>query len=483
MSKRVIKQLSDMAIDEISLVDRGANQHALISFAKRAGGVDELFEKARGMDLKGNSNVKVTEEHHGSDPAGVVDEFVQNDSKGDTGPGGTISGTEKKKGKPVNGKSSPAGSGGGKSGGSSGETNPTDDGDNEEEVESYSKGFLSETDEEIELAKRLGLYLDDEYYSEVEELEKNFGPPQPSPFQQQAGAGGQFGQPPVMQSTGAQPMGMGQPTAPPMAGGMGMGAAPLGGPNPMNPGMASGGPQVPGPTAGQAPPQLGVAQLPPEVTQYIQQLEQQISTLQGSGQEKSSPESSDSSSSGGNSDSSDSSNKPFGKSGDFDMDNSFLEELSKAIRDEDGREQFSKALQTRFEAYETEIAKAQQLASDERDLRLEREFIAKAAEFEVPVAPEELGPVLKRCAESLSEQDFAVIVKCLDAATELSDEIYGEVGKRGLGSNLDIFQAVEAEAEELAKSAGVDGATAVAQVFEANPHAYDQYLANRRQGL
>jgi len=153
----------------------------------------------------------------------------------------------------------------------------------------------------------------------------------------------------------------------------------------------------------------------------------------------------------------------------------FLDELSKAIRDEDGRADFSKALQARFEAYETEISKAQELAASERDLRLEREFIAKAAEFVVPVAAEELGPVLKRAAESLSVEDFGVIVKCLDAATELSQDVFGEVGKRGTGANVDIFDAVEAEAGEIAKARGVSKEQAAAELFEANPQAYDQY--------
>jgi len=153
----------------------------------------------------------------------------------------------------------------------------------------------------------------------------------------------------------------------------------------------------------------------------------------------------------------------------------FLDELSKAIRDEDGRADFSKALQARFEAYESEISKAQELAASERDLRLEREFIAKAAEFSVPVAADELGPVLKRAAESLSSEDFSVIVKCLDAATELSQDVFGEVGKRGTGANVDIFDAVEAEAGEIAKSRNISREQAAAEVFAANPQAYDQY--------
>jgi hypothetical protein len=456
MPKRpsVIKQLSDMAIDEVSLVDRGANQHALISFAKSASGVDELFDKARksggGVTDTGKTgtNVEPTETHSGSDPAGVVDEFVQNKKKGDVGPGATISGTEKKSAKDVKVKSAEAGSakGGSSSGGEEVDTDADDDDD-------------------MVLAKALGLLID-----ELEDdIEKGFGPQ--APFPQQQSGPPQFGNPPAMQTTGAMPMGMGAPQTPPMMGGM-----------PGAPGMpgampgAMGGPQMPGQGA---PPQLGMAQLPPEAIAYIQQLEAKLAQLQGQnnpGQSdsggESKPESSDSSSGGSDSDSS---NKPFGKSGDFNVDgNAFLEELSKAIRDED-RDEFSKALQTRFEAYEAEISKAHEIAKAERDLRLERDFIAKAAEFDVPVAAEELGPVLKRLAESVSEEDFAVIVKCLDAATELSQEVFGEVGKRGTGTNDDLMSQVNAQAEELSKNHDLDGASAISAVLEANPEAYDEY--------
>lgn len=517
MSKRVIKQLSDMSIDEVSLVDRGANQHALISIAKRYD-VADAFAKARG----GHTNTSNTgdddvtlDEAHGDDPADVVDEHVSNGGKGDTGApaGKTISGTQKVKGEDITGTA-------GKARGqktktsvdfegtkdtvtASEETNSSGEknlpaGLKESTGDKVKKTFVpvAADDEDYQLAKALGLFLDDEEWDG--DVEKGFGPPEQSPFQQNQQSP-QFGNPPAMQSTGAMPVGQGAPQQPPAMAGM---MQPMG-PNAQAPGMQTGGPQVPGPTSTPAnpvpppgmgmpgmgsmmgqvgtPPQLNLAQLPPEVIQYIQQLEKQVAQSQGQNSD-SGADSSDSGTSSSNSDNSDSSNKPFGKSGAFNMneDDTFYEELSKAIRDEDGRAEFSKALQTRFAAYEDQISKAQELAAQERDLRLEREFVAKSAEFSVPVAPEELGPVLKRAYESLSDEDFAVIVKVLDAATELADEVFGEVGKRGTGANDDIFSAVQAEAEELRKSFELSGEQAAAAVFEANPQAYDQYLQNRR---
>lgn len=458
----VIKALSNMSIDEVSLVDRGANQHALISFAKRAPDVEEIFTKARkgGGEFPGpKMQMKATDEadietHHGDDPADVVDEYVENDGKGDVGPDSKISGTKKTKGKPVAGRSAPAGSG---HSARSGASDSSDD-----DVEQYGKSEeFEEEDDEVEKAlSALGLFLDNE-----DDVEKGFGPP--NPFQQQQPAPPQFGAPPAMQTVGAMPMGMGAPQAPPAAGPPSMGM-----PGPAMPGM------------GQQPMQL--PQLPPEVVQYIQQLEQQLAqATKGSNPTDSSDSSTDSSS---NSDSaSDSSKKPFGKSEDYVDTNHFLEELSKALRDEDQVEAVSKAFQAQQDAFNTELSKRDQqlvqlteVAKSERDLRLEREFIAKAAEFDVPVAAEELGPVLKRAAESLDLEDFSVLVKCLDAAGA-ADYLFGEVGKRGTADNADIFEMVEAGAEELAKSNGnLTGEQALAQVFEMNPEIYDQYTANQR---
>lgn len=445
----VIKALSNMSIDEVSLVDRGANQHALISFAKRAPQADEVFEKARGggvTTMKANDDVDI-ETHSGDDPADVVDDYVMNDGGG-FGPGKALKGAKKTSGKVVNGKSSPAGDSG-----------PAKKAPAEEHGE--------DVDEVEKALSALGLYLE----HEDDEVEKNFGAQ--SPFGQQQPQAPQFGNPPAMQSVGAMPMGQGAPQAPPGAGA---------------PSMAMPGPQMPGmggmPGMGQQPP-MQLPQLPPEVIQYIQQLEQKAAAA-------SKPEGSDSNPSDGSngssgSDNSDSSNKPFGKSEDYNMDTgAFLEELSKALRDEDQVEAVSKAFAAQQNAFQEELSKRDahvaeltEFAKAERDLRLEREFIAKAAEFDVPVAPEELGPVLKRAAESLDMEDFSVIVKCLDAAGA-GEALFGEFGKRGTADNADIFDMVDGAAEELTKNYDVTGAQAVTSVFEANPDLYDQFVANQR---
>jgi hypothetical protein len=161
-----------------------------------------------------------------------------------------------------------------------------------------------------------------------------------------------------------------------------------------------------------------------------------------------------------------------------------LTSLSKALGDSDRDQVVAKAY--------GEIAKAQKraeraesVAKAERDLRLTREYIAKAQRYSLPVPAEVLGPVLKRCTESLSKQDCEILAQCLDAASEQNFDPYAEIGKSGGGDNADILTQVSARADDLfAKSAeagtGFTREQAMAKVFEMNPAAYDEYLAERR---
>lgn len=152
-----------------------------------------------------------------------------------------------------------------------------------------------------------------------------------------------------------------------------------------------------------------------------------------------------------------------------------MEELSKAMTDEDRDEVLSKALGT-VEALLAEQAEYAEIAKAERELRLTNEYIAKAAEYNLPVDPAELGPVLYRMVESMDHEDCAVIAKCLDAA---SSALFDEVGYIGGGDNVDPLERVNAlAAEQVAKSA--DAPSAFLDVMDANPGAYDEYLATRR---
>lgn len=150
-----------------------------------------------------------------------------------------------------------------------------------------------------------------------------------------------------------------------------------------------------------------------------------------------------------------------------------MEELSKSYSDEDRDKVIAKAL-GRVEELEKAHKEAAEIAKSERDLRLTREYIAKADTYNLPISAAELGPVLFRMAESMSYEDCAVINKALETAGQA---IFEEIGYQGGGANDDIMSQVEARAVEIGKSAG---ATNIEAVFDESPEAYDQYLRAQR---
>jgi hypothetical protein len=152
-----------------------------------------------------------------------------------------------------------------------------------------------------------------------------------------------------------------------------------------------------------------------------------------------------------------------------------MEELSKAMTDEDRDEVLSKALGAVEQALEAQAEYAE-IAKSERELRLTNEYIAKAADYNLPVDPAELGPVLYRMVETMSHEDCSVIAKCLDSA---STALFDEVGFIGGGDNVDPLERVNAlAAESVSKSDQLHGA--FLDVMDSNPGAYDDYLASRR---
>jgi hypothetical protein len=156
---------------------------------------------------------------------------------------------------------------------------------------------------------------------------------------------------------------------------------------------------------------------------------------------------------------------------------SVLEELSKAFSDKDRDEVIAKAL-GRVEEIEARYEQVAKAAQAERDLRLTREYISKAAEYNLPVAPDELGPVLYRMAETMSYDDCAVIAKCLETAGQI---LFEETGYQGGGDNADIYSQVEKHAyDTFGKAEDFSPTTAINKVFDDNPDAYDEYLAAQR---
>lgn len=153
------------------------------------------------------------------------------------------------------------------------------------------------------------------------------------------------------------------------------------------------------------------------------------------------------------------------------------EELSKALTDKERDEVISKAFD-KIGEYEQIAKRAAEAAEAERDLRLDREYTEVAKNYNVGIAPEVLGPVLKRAAESLTREDCEVLAKALDSATAAGD-LFEEIGKTGAGANSDVFQSVEAHVDAQVSKSDASREARIAKAFEMNPDAYDEYLAEQ----
>lgn len=164
------------------------------------------------------------------------------------------------------------------------------------------------------------------------------------------------------------------------------------------------------------------------------------------------------------------------KSNYMSLGDSVLEELSKAVTERDREEIIAKAMD------EVEIAKAQaaeayEYAAALEDQRIEDAFISKAAEYNLPVAPEVFGPILKSIAEALTEDELELLDELFSA---IGDSLYDEIGYVGESSNTSVLDTVNGLASEFVGKSDVSYEQAVAAMFEANPSAYDAYLSEGR---
>jgi hypothetical protein len=169
----------------------------------------------------------------------------------------------------------------------------------------------------------------------------------------------------------------------------------------------------------------------------------------------------------------------FGKaemSNHMSLGDSVLEELSKAVTERDREFIIAKAMD------EVEIAKAQaaeayEYAAALEDARVEEAFISKAAEYNLPVAPEVFGPILKSIAEALTEDELELLDELFSA---IGDSLYDEIGYVGESSNTSVLDTVNGLASEFVGKSDVSYEQAVSAMFEANPSAYDAYLTEGR---
>lgn len=159
----------------------------------------------------------------------------------------------------------------------------------------------------------------------------------------------------------------------------------------------------------------------------------------------------------------------YGKS----LGEEILGEFSKAVNDRD-RELVIAKMADEVDRANALADEALGWAAAEHDARMTEAFISKAAEYNLPVDAEVLGPILKSMAETLSEEELDVLDALFYA---IGDALYDEVGYVGESSNSSVLDHVNAFADEFVAKADVSHAQAMTAMFETNPAAYDAYIA------
>jgi|GEM_PF-2976992 len=128
---------------------------------------------------------------------------------------------------------------------------------------------------------------------------------------------------------------------------------------------------------------------------------------------------------------------------------------------------------------------AERIAKEERDTRLNKEFIAKAEEFKgLTVKSEEFGPVLKSASEKLEKDEYEALETVLKAADEqiVRGELFKEAGASGSHTPSGAFEEATKKAEEIRKSdSSLTAEQALEKAFEADPALQERYLAEVRR--
>lgn len=150
-----------------------------------------------------------------------------------------------------------------------------------------------------------------------------------------------------------------------------------------------------------------------------------------------------------------------------------LEQLSKAVTDFDKEEIIAKAL-NEVEIAKAETAQLRKALEEAEDARITEAFISKAGEYNLPVAPSVLGPILKAVAEVLSDEQLDVLDELFSS---VGDALYQEIGYVGDTDNESVINQVDAYAAELVGKSDMTLAEAQVALMEANPALYDAYLA------
>ncbi len=158
----------------------------------------------------------------------------------------------------------------------------------------------------------------------------------------------------------------------------------------------------------------------------------------------------------------------------------YLEELEKKAQDLEAKgNQVPEEVTKQLDDLKKRADQAEEALRKERDERLTKEFVAKAAGFKnLPVKPEEFGPVMKSLAEK-DPENYAKVEAALKAADEAAGKagLLGEIGSSAAPAGGTAMAKLEGAAQELRKSdPNLSKEQAVAKALEQHPELYEDYI-------
>ena len=127
---------------------------------------------------------------------------------------------------------------------------------------------------------------------------------------------------------------------------------------------------------------------------------------------------------------------------------------------------------------------AEKIAKEERDARLDKEYIAKAEKLDhLTIKAEDFGPVLKSAAEKLTKEEYEALESVLKASNEQIEKgaLFAEAGAAGSVAAADAFGELQQKAQEIKKAEPkLSDAEALDKAMKDNPDLEAAYLAEAR---
>lgn len=158
-----------------------------------------------------------------------------------------------------------------------------------------------------------------------------------------------------------------------------------------------------------------------------------------------------------------------------------LEELSKALTDEDRDQVFAKAAD-KFDEISKRNEDLEKLVLGLYDDRDAEGYAELAKGYELPVNPDEIGAIMFRASQVLPQEDIEVLDRVFSSVGQISKAAMTEIGYGG-GMESDVLGQIFAVAgEAVSKSdSSMTQEQAVVALFSANPDAYDEYESEQRR--